>query len=178
MEHIIVTELADGFLRLVPEAGYILYNDTYKRAYSEAIAKSTEGFRAVLSGISPEPHERTLEEAKAEKLAALKAYDASPAVNSFTIGSASLWLTPEERANYLLTMQAASEQGITSVPFMGLTIPTDQAIQMLKAVNIYAMQCVAVTNAHAEAIKSKRAISTVDAYNFMVGYPEHLNFSL
>lgn len=178
MEHLIITTLESGLLRIVAEEGYYLWNDTTQRRYSEAIASSASGFRAILLPVPPEPHERTLDEAKAEKLAALKAYDASPAVNSFSIGSTSLWLSPDERANYLLTMQAASEKGITSVPFMGLSIPTEQAIAMLKAVNIYAMQCVAVTNSHAEAIKAKRSISTVDSYDFTAGYPEHLTFTL
>lgn len=176
MEHIIITTLSNGMLRLEPEAGYILYNDYTGQRYAEAIVKTTAGFRAVLSGIQPTPHERTLEDAKTEKLAALKAYDASPAVNSFSIGGKSMWIAPDERANYILTLQGAKRLGVETVTFLGQTIPVDNALQMLDAVNLYAMQCVGVTEAHAAAIRAKKKIEAVDAYDFTVGYPQKLNF--
>ena len=49
MEHIIVTELPDGFFLLTPEAGYTLYNETAQRYYSEAVVKedSVKRFAAV-----------------------------------------------------------------------------------------------------------------------------------
>ena len=108
MEHIIITTLSNGMLRLEPEAGYILYNDYTGQRYAEAIVKNTAGFRAVLSGIQPTPHERTLEDAKTEKLAALKAYDASTAVSAVsetnvpTLGS--------------FFRNAAKRKNITSIP--------------------------------------------------------------
>lgn len=176
MEHIIITTLSNGMLRLEPEAGYILYNDYTGQRYAEAIVKTTAGFRVVLSGIQPTPHERTLEDAKTEKLAALKAYDASPAINSFSLGGQSMWIAPDERANYILTIAAAQEAGIESIPFMGLSLTTDQAIAFLKAVNLYAMQCVIVRDEHAAAINALTSIEAVDAYDFKQGYPEKLNF--
>ena len=123
-------------LRLVPEAGYILYNDYTGQRYAEAIVKTTAGFRAVLSGIQPTPHERTLEDAKTEKLAALKAYDASTAVNSFSIGGQSTWIAPDERANYILTLQGAKRLGVETVTFLGQQIPVDTALQMLSRLAI------------------------------------------
>lgn len=176
MEHIIITELSNGMLRLEAEPGYNLYNDYTQTAVSEAIVKSTKGFRAVLAGIPPEPHERTLADAKKEKLAALKAYDASPAVNSFSLGGQSMWIAPDDRANYILTLQGAKRLGVDTVSFLGQIIPVDNALAMLDAVNLYAMQCVGVTEAHRAAINAKRAISTVDAYDFTTGYPEKLSF--
>ena len=74
MEHIYIKELEDGFYELKPYEGYILWNENTQRKYSEAITKSTKGFVAVLNGISPKPHERTVEDAKKEKLAALNSY--------------------------------------------------------------------------------------------------------
>ena len=176
MEHIIITTLSNGMLRLEPEVGYILYNVHTGQRYAEAIVKTAAGFRAVLSGIQPTPHDRTLEDAKAEKLAALKAYDASPAVNSFSIGGQSTWIAPDERANYILTLQGAKRLGVETVTFLGQTIPVDNALQMLDAVNLYAMQCVGVTESHAAAIRAKKKIETVDAYDFTTGYPEKLSF--
>ena len=49
MEHIIVTELADGFVLLTPDAGYKLYHETSERYHSEAVVpeESMRYFTAV-----------------------------------------------------------------------------------------------------------------------------------
>lgn len=123
-------------------------------------------------------HVRTLEDAKMEKLQALSQFDSSTEVNSFTLGDKSLWVSPNERTNYLLTLEAAKDANIENIPFMGYTIPVDTAISVLKAVSIYAMQCVGVTDAHRDAINALDSIEAVDAYDFEQGYPEKLVFNL
>lgn len=176
MENLTIETLSNGMLKITANPGYYLYNIFTQRRHSEAIVSSADGFIAVLDGNPPQPHERTLEDAKKEKLAALKAYDASPAVNSFSLGGQSMWIAPDDRANYILTLQGAKRLGVESVAFLGQTIPVDNALAMLDAVNLYAMQCVGVTEAHRAAINAKRAIRTVDEYDFTVGYPEKLSF--
>lgn len=118
----------------------------------------------------------TLASAKALKIAGLLAYDASTEVNSFLINGQSLWLSPERRANYLLTIEAAQEAGVETVPFEGINLPVATALAALKAINIYAMQCVAVTNAHEAAINALETIEAVDAYDYTIGYPKKLSF--
>lgn len=176
MEHIILTPLSDGMLRLAPEAGYLLHSDITNRNYSEAITSSTDGFRAVLSGVSPEPHERTLDDAKAEKLAALKAFAAED--KYFLLGSAKMWLGPEKRANLKNAAEALKAQFAETVQYEGKTIPTDTALQMLSAVEAYAALHTMNEATHKAAIEAKRSINTVDNYNFTTGYPEHLTFTL
>ena len=73
-------------------------------------------------------------------------------------------------------MQSAQRQGIQTVPFLGQNLPVDTAIAMLDAVNIYAMQCSGVTEAHEAAINALDTIEAVDAYDYTTGYPEKLNF--
>ena len=171
-----IIELAGGLYKVTPQAGYRLYNTITQRFHSEAIVENVEPFIAVLDGTPPQPTDRTLAIAKAEKIAALKAYDASPAVNSFSLGGQSMWIAPDDRANYILTLQGAKRLGVETVSFLGQDIPVDNALAMLDAVNLYAMQCVGVTAAHEAAINAKRSISTVDAYDFTTGYPEKPNF--
>lgn len=176
MEHIIVTELANGLLRLRAEEGYGLYNDIAQRFFSEAVVKSTDGFRAIPNGISPEPHERTLQDAIKERLALLHAYDQSENVLSFTFNGQKMWLNPQQRTNYLMTINAAEEQGMIAVPFGGQQVPIAQARAVLNALAIYAMQAMAVTDAHDATIRAKRKIETVDTYDYTVGYPDNLTF--
>lgn len=126
--------------------------------------------------IPPQPSH--LEKAKADKLAELEAYDASEAVNGFKIGNQVMWLEPNERANYLLTLQGALEIGVETISFMGVTIPTADAINAIKAVNLYAMQCVGVTTQHRANIELLTTVKKVNAYDFTEGYPEQIVISL
>ena len=126
--------------------------------------------------IPPQPS--PLEKAKADKLAELEAYDSSEAVNGFRIGNQVMWLEPNERANYLLTLQGALEMGVETIPFMGNTIPTSDAINTIKAVNLYAMQCVGVTAQHKASIEAITTVAEVNAYDFTAGYPTQIVINL
>ena len=128
--------------------------------------------------VDPPTPPRSLAQAQEERIAALMEYDSSDAVNSFTLGDKQLWILPADRTNYFLTLEAAKEAGIETIPFMGYTIAVEYAESILKAVSIYAMQCVGVTEAHKDAIKALTVISEVDEYDFTVGYPEKLVFEV
>ena len=149
MDNIIIEQLSSGLFRLTPKPGYTLYNFFTGRYHSEVETRNVSQWRAVSDGSpQPQPHERTLEEAKAERLNALAVYDSSEAVNGFTLSGTTMWIAPDERANYIITLQGAQRLGVETVTFLGQTIPVALALQMLDAVNLYAMQCVAVTEAH------------------------------
>jgi len=121
-------------------------------------------------------HGDTLDTAKAIKVAESGQYDASPEVNTFYIGNAATWLSPAARSNYLLTIQAAQAAGVETVIFEGVTLPVADALAALNAINIYAMQCVGVTEAHKANILALESVADVERYDFTVGYPEKLHF--
>lgn len=171
--HIIIETLENGLLRLRAEDGYNLYNEVAQRFYSEAVVKSAENYRAIPKGIDPQPHERTLQDAIKERLALLHAYDQSDAVLSFTFNGQKMWLNPQQRTNYLMTINAAEEQGMTAVPFGGAQVPIAQARQVLNALAIYAMQAMAVTDAHMAEVRSMTDIASVDAFDHTAGYPSN-----
>lgn len=124
---------------------------------------------------APTPDE-ILARAKAEKIAAIMAYDASSEVTGFILAGRHMWIKPDERTNYLNTMEGAARLGVESVPFMGMIIRVTDAISMLDAINIYAMQTCAVTDAHKAAVMALDTIEAVEAYDNTVGYPPMLNF--
>lgn len=47
MEHIIIKNLANGYVKLTPEEGWALYNESTKQTYSEAVVKESEAARFV-----------------------------------------------------------------------------------------------------------------------------------
>lgn len=124
---------------------------------------------------APTPEE-LLERAKVEKIDDLRTYDSSPAVNSFSLFGEDMWIAPDERSNYMLTLQGAKRLGIETITFLGHNVPVDDALNMLDAINVYAMQCVSVTDAHMKAINKLTTVEEVEAYDFTVGYPEKLVF--
>lgn len=117
-----------------------------------------------------------LELLKLNKILQLKVYDTSTAVNSFSLNGSSMWIDYNLRNDYTLKVQSAKRKGIETVAFLGHEIPVDTAMEMLDAVDIYAMRCTGVTESHAAAILALQAEADVEAYDFTTGYPDKLSF--
>jgi hypothetical protein len=120
-----------------------------------------------------------LELAKLYKKLQLKVYDNSTAVNSFYFKGQTMWLTPNERANNLLTVQAAEDnpeeyKGV--VPFMGYELPIETVLSALKSLDLYAFKCAVVTETHTTTIENLESVEAVENYDFTVGYPEKIHY--
>lgn len=118
------------------------------------------------------PHEKTLEEAKEEKLQELLARDSSDEVNRFYVDGQPMWLTPEERSNYILTLEGARRKGIEQVSFLGITMPVGDALDQLDDVNLYAMYCALNTERLKELIESAESFDELENLDMTEGYPE------
>lgn len=163
-------KIINGQRKICPENGTIRMPDgTWKSN------PSPEDF-AVAGWTEVTPPERTLLDAKREKVQALEAYDQSPEILSFSLNGNDMWLNPMERTNYLMTVNAAEGMGLTTVPFHGLNVSTTDDKGILNAVALYAMQVMAVTDAHRDAINALATIEEVDAYDFETRYPTKLSF--
>lgn len=124
--------------------------------------------------------EEKLKKAISEKLIALNSYDQSDAVNSFTMGGKSMWLSVSERQQIATQINASEAVGRTEMTRwfggIGYTFTLAQWKQMLAAVEIYAGDALNVTEAHKAAIKDLKTVAAVEAYDFTEGYPEKLAF--
>lgn len=131
---------------------------------------------------TPPVPERTLEIAKSEKTAEITAYDTSEAVNSFTLGNATMWISRDDRISLMnsTTILKNAGQETTTLWYGGekYTLPCDTLIQMLGALEIYALQCYDVTEEHKAAVNALTTIEEVDAYDYTTGYPEKLSFEV
>ncbi len=131
--------------------------------------------------VPPVP-ERTLEIAKSEKIAEITAYDTSEAVNSFTLGNATMWISRDDRIslmNSTIILQNVYVE-TTTLWYGGqkYTLPCDTLIQMLSALEVYALQCYDVTEEHKAAVNALTTIEEVDAYDYTIGYPQRLSFEI
>ena len=121
--------------------------------------------------------QRTIEEAKNEMLNKIMDYDSSDLVNGFYLNGNLMWLPISERANALLTLQSAQALGLESVPYLGVIFPVAEGIMAINMVNIYAAQCVAVTENHKAMVSTMTSIDEIDGYDYTIGYPERLVFN-
>ena len=131
--------------------------------------------------VPPMP-ERTLEVAKSEKTAQITAYDTSDAVNSFTLDGDTMWISRDDRVSTMNSTTILKNAGLETVTqwYGGkkYTLPCDTLIQMLSALEVYALQCYNVTEEHKAAVNALTTIEEVDAYDYKTGYPQRLAFEV
>ena len=133
--------------------------------------------------------EELLQQAKANKIAAIEQYDISANVNNFTINNIlNGWLTPEERANYKSSIESDDllySKGIisnTTITFKisghQVSLERTDAKVMLAQIQNYADACWLVTDNHKDAVKAMTDKDAVNAFNVTKGYPPMLNLTL
>lgn len=172
------------------------YNSTTKEWYTEGQSLTRKIENGVFSGIpseqqlaewgfeewvEPEPTpEELLARAKNAKIAELEAYDASEAVNSFTVNGKQMWLDAQTRQQLRISLDAMRDAGRETVTkwFDGqaYAFPTVVWYEMLNAVEVYAADALNVTEGHRAAILALGTVEEVEGYDFTSGYPERLVF--
>jgi hypothetical protein len=60
---------------------------------------------------------------------------------------------------------------------VSLTINCDLAIEMLSALELYALACYNKTAEHKNIVNNLETIKEVEDYDYKIGYPEKLNMS-
>lgn len=115
---------------------------------------------------------------KAAKIAEIEAYSDSDAVNSLTFNGIKTWLTPNVRANYLVSLDAAELLGETDITFVvegvQASLPIKQVRLLLAKIQRYADTCYIVTEGHKRAVRALQTVEEVESYDYTKGYPEKL----
>ena len=121
---------------------------------------------------------RGLARAKREILKQIEAYDTSSAVNGFVLNGAVVWLDKATRVGLMNSTTIAKAMGqATTTLWLGdtkLEVGCDMAIQLLSALEMYALECFNVTAAHKKAVAELTDIGEVLSYDYTKGYPEKL----
>ena len=123
-----------------------------------------------------------LKQAKVEKIAEITAYDTSDKVNGFVLNRLLVWLDKATRVglmNSTTIAKAAGQQ--TTTLWLGdvkLEVDCDKAIQLLSALEMYALECFNVTAAHKAAVTDLKTIKEVEAFDVTADYPKKLEMKL
>nr|DAW00458.1 MAG TPA: protein of unknown function (DUF4376) [Caudoviricetes sp.] len=126
--------------------------------------------------------EKALTLAKKAKIAEIIAYDTSDKVNGFTLNGLLVWLDKATRVGLMnsTTIAKAAGQETTTLWLSGLklVVDCDKAIQLLSALEMYALECFNVTASHKAAVSELKSIEEVEVYDYKTGYPKMLEMSV
>ena len=187
--NVTVTEVKNGCVKVSADKGFILKcGDTYtSEIYCDKDAE-LQGYEVVaysdyLRAENKKKYEgKTLEEAKEMLLAEIGAYDISSAVNGFMLNGLLVWLDKATRVGLMnsTTIAKAAGQQTTTLWLKGikLVVDCDKAIQLLSALEMYALECFNVTASHKAAVSELKTIGEGEAYDYKKGYPKMLEMSV
>lgn len=120
--------------------------------------------------------------AKEETIKTIAEYDASIAVNGFSLNGSLVWLDKATRVGLMNSTTIAKAAGNkTTTLWLGevkLEVDCDKAIQLLSALEMYALQCFNVTAEHKKEVQEMTDIDKVLAYDVTAGYPEQLKMEV
>ena len=115
-------------------------------------------------------------------LAEIEKHDTSSAVNGFILNGERVWLDKATRVGLMNSTTIAKAMGqATTTLWLGdvkLVVVCDKAIQLLSALEMYAMECFNVTAAHKAAVEKLQTVEEVLAYDYTAGYPKILEMSV
>ena len=124
--------------------------------------------------------DNALDVIKEEAIEQITEYDQSEDVNSFTLQGKQMWLPKETRVGLVnsVTIEKNAGKETTVLWFGGekYELSVGTALQMLSALELYALECYNVTAAHKAAVNALERVEDVGAYDYTQGYPEKLNF--
>ena len=133
-----------------------------------------------IDGVSSEAD--VLQRAKEAVFAAIEAYDTSPSVNGFMLNGQHVWLDKATRVGLMNSTSIAKAMGqATTTLWLGdakLVVDCDKAIQLLSALEMYALECFNVTAAHKKAVAELNTVEDVLGYDYTQGYPEQLRMEV
>lgn len=188
-DNVTVTEVKNGCVKVSADKGFILKGgDTYTSEIYCAEDAELQDYEVVAYGDyliaeNKKKYEgKTLEEAKEMLLAEIDAYDTSSAVNGFYLNGATVWLDKSTRVGLMnsTTITKAMGQPTTTL-WLGeskMEVPCDTAIQLLSALEMYALECFNVTAAHKKAVSELNSIEEVEKYDITAGYPAQLRMEV
>lgn len=129
-----------------------------------------------------EAEDTPLSKQKRKLINEIDAYDTSDEVNSFFLNGIKVWLNKDTRVGLMnsLTIEKNSGKEESTLWFNNIyiTINCDAAIQMLSALELYALSCYNVTAQHRVAVQNLTTLDAAIAYDYTTGYPEKLSFTI
>lgn len=118
---------------------------------------------------------KALKEMKSDEITE---YDTSSNVNVFSLNGADVWLDRDTRVSLMnsttISKNMGQEETTLWLGTIKVVVKCDLAIQMLSALEMYALQCFNKTAEHKKNVEGLNTINEIVSYDYTVGYPEKL----
>lgn len=155
------------------------YNGRYIVVDGTTIINPTEETLLANGYEKVEVPENKLQKAIDAKVAEIKEYDNSEAVNSFSLNGMSAWINREDRIGTRRAIELDVANGLTESEIwlngFKLVVNCQLALKLLDAVGHYAYQAYNVTQAHIFAVKQLTSVEEVEKYDHTTNYPPKLS---
>ena len=138
------------------------------------IAESKNGYPILVE------YEYDIEEVRKMKISEIQIFDKSTNVNYFEIEGESMWLDKSTRVGLFNSISIEKQIGKSDTVLwydaIKYIIPIPDALAMLNALELYALNCYNVTQSHIAAVRLLQTIEEIENYDYTIGYPVKLSF--
>ena len=125
-------------------------------------------------------YEYDIEEVRKMKISETQSFDKSKDVNSFILSGKSTWLDKSTRVGLFNSIHIEQEAGKTETVLWHDGVKNvmliSDALAMLNALELYALNCYNVTQEHIAAVNALDSIEEIEEYDYKVGYLAKLSF--
>lgn len=156
---------------LLPDGIYIAADEQVEDYYEKP-----------LSAIDMTRVPNNVEPARELMLAKIDAYDTGTSVRQFVVNGHPIWIDKTVRDSIVASIDACvalgREEATITLGDMVLTARCDTLKTMLQRMQLYGMDCNAVTMSHKNVIKALTSTIDIDHYDYKSGYPPLLEFQI
>lgn len=156
-----------------------VYNGQYIKVGEDFIINPSEETLLEHGYEKVEVPEDKLKEAIEAKVAEIKEYDNSEAVNSFSLNGMSAWINREDRIGTRRAIELDVANGLPESEIwlngLKMVVNCQLALKLLDAVGHYAYQAYNVTQTHLFNVKGLKSVEEVEKYDYTTNYPPKLN---
>ena len=112
----------------------------------------------------------------------IEEYDTSINVNGFQLNGVTVWLDKATRVGLMNSTTIAKNMGNENTTLwlgnIKIEVNCDKAIQLLSALEMYALQCFNVTAAHKKTVSELTSIKEIEDFDITADYPDQLVISI
>lgn len=145
------------------------------QASGKLIAEDAEGYPILVE------IQYDIEDVRKMKVSEIQQFDKSKDVNSFDFNGKSVWLDKSTRVGLFNSISIEKEAGMNDTALwldsVKHLISIPEALSLLNAIELYAINCYNVTQSHIAAVNALTSIEEIESYDFKTGYPSKLNFA-
>ena len=112
----------------------------------------------------------------------IEEYDTSTNVNGFQLNGVTIWLDKATTVGLMNSTTIAKNMGNENTTLwlgnIKIEVNCDKAIQLLSALEMYALQCFNVTAAHKKTVSELTSIKEIEDFDITADYPDQLVISI